>query len=324
MSVRHTRGSKDSTPHELVAKYVSALADASYCSSQSIIATDLSLYFDNLRPWFAPPMVFWADYVCHEVRRRPPSAPRRRGVVRYVPLREPSFAHIPVAQEHWLKVKAGIHWQLCPGPYNLVTFGRLPTSLEKKLNYCVIPGMVSVESPGMFVGNYETRVEYGSRGMVAYKAELVQDLLNERAGDSTDPAAQKVFPLYYRPDTFTSERQPQSYFRQVIGRFLWRLQKGICPLCGVGRRYGFDEMEIDHVIPLKAGGNNTLLNLEMKCRWHNNQKRARLSETQDYQIVLEIIVGQSDLRAPLLGRTFSMRSVAYGLQFPFSYANLYL
>ena len=297
------------THQELVAKYISALADASYGNSKSIIATDLSLYLGNLRPWFDAPMLFWADYVNCEVRRGCLSPAHKRGVIRYVPLRDPPFEHLPEAQEYWLKIKAGMHWLLCPGPYNLVTFGELSVLLRQDLNYCVIPGSVLVESPGIFYGDYETRVEYGSKGAVAYKAELVQDLVHDRIQDSIDPSTQKVFPIYYREDTFSSKRQSRTYFRNIVGRFLWKLQNGICPLCGVKQRYNFNEMEVDHIIPLKIGGNNSLLNLEMKCKGHNNQKRARLSETQDYKVILENIVGLSDIQNPILSKTFSMKTV---------------
>lgn len=308
----------NATHYELVARYISALANASYSHSKNIIATDLSLYLGNLRPWFDAPMMFWSDYICYKVRCGLLSPAHKRGVVRYVPLRETAFRRTPEAQEYWLQIKASMHWLLCNGPYNLVTFSKLSLLLQQNLNYCVIPGSVLVDSPGVFFGDYTTNVEYGSRRIPTYKSELVQDLLYEKNGD-VDPLTQKVFPIYYRLDTFKPVRQPRNYFRQIVGRFLWKLQNGCCSPCGVNLQYNFDEMEIDHVIPLKLGGNNTLLNLEMKCREHNNQKRARLSETQDYKLILESIVGPSEIQNPLVSRIFGMRSIGGESPFPFSY-----
>lgn len=184
-----------------------------------------------------------------------------------------------------------LHWLLCPGPYNIVTFDSSKSGIIKELDYSVIPKQVLVESPGFYNGNFEIRIDKGLGSTVNYKSEIVQDLLHHEKQKNIDPVTQKVFPIYYREDSFIPVRQPTNYVRNILGRFLWKLQQGICPLCSFEKRHNFSAMDIDHIIPLSAGGNNTLLNLEMKCKDHNKQKSARLIDVRDYTLLLNKITG---------------------------------
>lgn len=304
----------------LVTTYISALEGVRTAKdSRPILATDLSLYLGRVTPWFDNAMSFWADYVSDEVKLGPLMPPSKRRVVRYVPLRQAAFGTISQAQEYWLKVKAAMHWLLVPGPYHLVTFGELRADELSKLNYCVVPTLL-VESPGIFDGDFETRVEHGSGGAVRSRAELVEQFFPDRSVESVDPDTQVVFPLYYTQENFRSPKLGQYHLRQIFGRFLWKLQAGICPPCGLSIRYNFDDMEVDHVLAWRRGGNNTLLNLEMKCHDHNHPKNARLSETSDYLLVVQESIGAwRDLAevATFVRQLFSIRETR--LEFPVSF-----
>lgn len=259
-----------STLPELVARYVSELAQAwSGRRSDPTWATDLGLYNGHFQLWFDDAMLFWARYVADMVSSGPLAPPLERAVVRYVPLKAPKWRSISEAQEYWLRVRVGMHWLLAPGPTNLITFGTLDRRSMNVLDYAVVPKTLLIESAGLFDGDFDTRVTRGVARDVVNRADFIESLFTEGKLDDLDVCGQEVFPLYYRTDTFRAERQDQGYLRNVMGRFLWKLQEGICPACGLESRYEFDQMQVDHIIPVARGGNNTLLNTEMKCRDHN-------------------------------------------------------
>ena len=79
-----------------------------------------------------------------------------------------------------------MHWLLCPGPYNLVTFGELAADEIHRLNYCVIPKTVLVESPGLYVGDFETRVQRDSRGDLSQAADFVEQFLTMKEAPDND------------------------------------------------------------------------------------------------------------------------------------------
>jgi hypothetical protein len=206
----------------LVSNYIGALdAVRTAKSSQPILATDLSLYLGRVTPWFDDALSFWAGYLADEIKLGPLRPPSRRRVVRYVPLRDVAFTTLSQAQEYWLKVKAAMHWLLVPGPFHLVTFGELHPDEISRLNYCVVPRSVLVESPGMFDGDYETRVEHGSTGSVGQRAEFVEQFFLDEAVEEIDPDTQAVFPLYYTQENFRSPKPSQHQLRHILGRFLW-------------------------------------------------------------------------------------------------------
>jgi hypothetical protein len=207
-----------------------------------------------------------------------------------------------------------MHWLLAAGPYNVVTFGEIEEGTLRVLNYGLVPRAVMIESPGVLDGTYDTAVNKGSRGRIVSHEEFMRALIPDGRMDYIDPESQTAFPLYYREDTFRATRQPTSYLRHVLGRFLWKLQSGVCPQCGLDTRYALEEMHVDHIVPIDRGGNNTLLNTEMKCRMHNLKKSARLSETHDYITVMKSISDLAGSPGQGLRALFSLEASA--LAFP--------
>ena len=132
--------------------------------------------------------------------------------------------------------------------------------------------MVLIESQHLFEEDYETTVHKGRHGNTSLLTDFIDSHLPRTKLDTTDPNVQEVFPIYYQVDSFKAKRQSYDYFRHILARFNWKLQSGICPDCGIDKKHAFDEMELDHVIPVKRGGNNTLLNTEMRCCTHNSGK----------------------------------------------------
>jgi len=62
-------------------------------------------------------------------------------------------------------------------------------------------------------------------------------------------------------------------FSERDKRTAYERQQGVCPKCG--ERYGYDEMEGDHVVPWWRGGLTVLDNLQMLCRKCNQEKAGR-------------------------------------------------
>lgn len=216
-----------------------------------------------------------------------------------------------------MQVRLGMHWLLASGAVNIVTFGDIEPTVLSTLNFALVPQVVLVESHGVLDGEYETHVRQGSAPKATLLSDFINSLLPRRALDGMDPEQQTVFPLYYQEDTFNAARQSRGYFRHVLGRFNWWLQNGICPDCGIGKRHAFDQMHLDHVIPVKRGGNNTLLNVEMRCSFHNLEKNKRLSETKDYVPVARAILRYAGDPQPGLSPFFSLEEshVRFPVQF---------
>ena len=60
-------------------------------------------------------------------------------------------------------------------------------------------------------------------------------------------------------------------------RKLRRMALARCPLCVECEKQGFlvPAEHVDHIIPLSAGGDNSLENLQGLCQLHHNQKTAK-------------------------------------------------
>lgn len=94
--------------HVLVSRYISALTNGEWQKSkEQLFVTDRSLYFDNIKPWFDLPMLFWSDYIYFRIINSKITPPRKRSVIRYVPIFSPIYKHYSEAQEHWLRIRIG-------------------------------------------------------------------------------------------------------------------------------------------------------------------------------------------------------------------------
>lgn len=205
---------------ELVAKYVAAIADARAGKGYlPMWATDLSLYMGKFELWFESPMQFWSNYIAEEISRGALSPFWKREVIRYVPLRDPTWPNMAAAKEYWMKVRLGMHWLLLSGAVNVLSFGELDPRVVETLNFALVPKLVLVESHNLFEGEYETVVRKGRHSKTTMLTELIDSILPRHRLDTTDPQQQTVFPIYYREDSFRSLRQSHQYSRHVLARF---------------------------------------------------------------------------------------------------------
>lgn len=62
-------------------------------------------------------------------------------------------------------------------------------------------------------------------------------------------------------------------FSERDKRAAYERQKGICPICG--RKFPFEKMHADHIIPWSKGGHTTPDNCQMLCRDCNLKKGAQ-------------------------------------------------
>lgn len=67
---------------------------------------------------------------------------------------------------------------------------------------------------------------------------------------------------YLNIRAFTPNQKREAYERQ----------KGICPRCGLEKRYELEEMEADHITPWHSGGKTQAENCQMLCKRHNREK----------------------------------------------------
>lgn len=79
------------------------------------------------------------------------------------------------------------------------------------------------------------------------------------------------------------KREKEAFVEDVCHRLLYEEQGGICYLCD--KRFEFNEMERDHVIPLCRGGKTEKTNLKMACATCNKKKGAKLLEELSYPMV---------------------------------------
>jgi hypothetical protein len=187
---------------ELVGKYVAAIADAKAGKGYlPIWSCDLSLYMGKFQLWFESPMQYWSNYIAEQTGKGRLSPFWEREVIRYAPLRDPSWTSIAAAKEYWMQVRLGMHWLLASGAVNIVTFGEIEPTVLGTLNFALVPQVVLVESHGVLDGEYETLVRQGRAPKATLLSDFMNSLLPRRALDGMDPEQQTVFPLYYQEDT---------------------------------------------------------------------------------------------------------------------------
>ena len=81
---------------------------------------------------------------------------------------------------------------------------------------------------------------------------------------------------YYVWDTEGERVQPRririkrKHFSQEVRKLLYQQAEGKCALCG--KKITFDEMELDHIIPISMGGADEVENLQVCCMPDNRYK----------------------------------------------------
>jgi len=143
-------------------------------------------------------------------------------------------------------MKTGLHWMMCPGPYNLVTFGGLPPALLEVINYVVIPKQVLIESPGLFLGDFRASIETGNNPRINERSELVRQSFQN---DQYAMSIREIRPSF-RSTTWKGrsrltasliviERNSSKIPMEATGRHLSRLRTTTAP--------SFEAMDLDHV-----------------------------------------------------------------------------
>lgn len=89
--------------------------------------------------------------------------------------------------------------------------------------------------------------------------------------------------MYRRQTQRRYALKKRAFVEDVNPKEVFKLQDGICYLCN--GRFSFEEMELDHAIPLSRGGKHCHSNCKMACRKCNRSKGAKLPEEMIYQMV---------------------------------------
>ena len=66
---------------------------------------------------------------------------------------------------------------------------------------------------------------------------------------------------------------------------IYKKYHGICQICGT--EISYEEMTIDHIIPLDAGGKNELANYQCTCRVCNSMKGTMMQD-EYYMHITEV------------------------------------
>lgn len=68
----------------------------------------------------------------------------------------------------------------------------------------------------------------------------------------------------------------RTLFSKDVRKIVYESSKGNCKLCG--RKIAYDDMTIDHIIPLAMNGSNDIENLQCACKFCNSAKASVLPE----------------------------------------------
>jgi 5-methylcytosine-specific restriction endonuclease McrA len=101
-------------------------------------------------------------------------------------------------------------------------------------------------------------------------------------------ATKKTNPLYLAyPDQGLIWSIPPKERYHLVRRYIYDQQKGICGLCG--ELVPFEKMHLDHIKPLRFGGEHSFNNLQIthqKCNQHKGPKFNRKTKTLYIQEVI--------------------------------------
>lgn len=102
---------------------------------------------------------------------------------------------------------------------------------------------------------------------------------------------------YYVWDTEGETVQPRririkrKHFSQEVRKLLYQQAEGKCALCG--KKITFDEMELDHIIPISMGGADEVENLQVCCM-PDNRYKANILPTDFFNRISDIFLYQMD------------------------------
>ena len=110
---------------------------------------------------------------------------------------------------------------------------------------------------------------YKEYGMRSYDPKELEKQVGKLMADKEVQSKKGIYE-YLLSDGVRSERLNLRQFDDDEKRTAYELQKGICPKCK--KRFAFEEMEGDHIVPWSRGGKTVPENLQMLCRRCNGLK----------------------------------------------------
>jgi len=166
-------------------------------------------------------------------------------------------------------IKYNLHFQLALGLEILVMFvdpDFLPESQFGSDNLALVKGRVRITATRPYDAEVpaEIVVTPGSDSEVS-------DLYLHLEGMKKEGRA---IGLSYNDRSFTTFER--SDLKKRYGWFLYTLQSGRCALSG--EKLDLGTWDVDHIFPLRMGGNNTLVNLQAARHGPNRRKGARIED----------------------------------------------
>jgi hypothetical protein len=240
--------------------------------------SDFALYLGERQVWLKREMWDWQRYVAYRTKAQDLIPAERRPVLRYVPLQDIPWRKTkegkrrllltPELPLYWSESKASLHWMLSAGATVYCSFETVPKPVHDSLIDSFASRTTVLQAPDMYDDCFDTRESkprsenYGSVESTLRGQTVLEDLEN------VDVLEQSRFMLYYTDDNFSRQPLPPEYSSRIVGRFLWKLQRGICPQCDPGPSHTLDQMRIVQILPSAQGGNHSLINLELVCSRH--------------------------------------------------------
>ncbi|HWN09704.1 MAG TPA: HNH endonuclease signature motif containing protein [Pyrinomonadaceae bacterium] len=181
---------------------------------------------------------------------------------------------LPIARREYTEeeirlIKYNLHFQLGLGLEILVMFvdeNFLPESQFGSDNLALVKGRVRITSSRPYDTDAPADIVV-TPGSDSEVGDLYLHLESLNAGD-------KAIGLSYNDQTFTGFNL--SGLKKRYGSFLYTLQSGCCGL--TGESLDVAPWDVDHVIPIAMGGNNSLVNLQAARHASNVSKGARIED----------------------------------------------
>lgn len=108
------------------------------------------------------------------------------------------------------------------------------------------------------------------------------------------PAQCKGYYLFDTEDTYSRRKQNRKHYSQDVRKILYDNANGKCAICG--KSLLFQDITLDHIIPLIQNGKDEVENLQICC-YECNQMKGSILPTDLFQKVTEIFMYQTGKNA---------------------------
>lgn len=105
------------------------------------------------------------------------------------------------------------------------------------------------------------------------------------------PAQCKGYYLFDTEDTYSRRKQNRKHYSQDVRKILYDNVNGKCAICG--KSLLFQDITLDHIIPLIQNGKDEVENLQICC-YECNQMKGSILPTDLFQKVTEIFMYQTE------------------------------